>query len=288
MLLQQRSGSEGGKLRNRTPVLLLHGMGDASSNLGMASLCHSVRQHIPGTYVVCSSVADGTASFTSRMETQIDQLAAAVASDVQLQSGFHAIGLSQGGLVLRGYVERQLNPSVRRLITISSPHSGVGSCPKGMMWAYLCPLFELSPYNLPISFSDYWKDVASGEAAYLSSSRWLADVNNEKSNSSSTHTIEGIRGRRAGMIALERYVLVEALNDTFIVPRESTTHGFWAWGQKGVVVSMRESIGYREDQLGLRTLDLTGRLRILGYLGDHLQFNTSFWIKSILSQLEEE
>mmetsp|Transcript_31411 Transcript_31411/g.101554 ORF Transcript_31411/g.101554 Transcript_31411/m.101554 type:complete len:340 (-) Transcript_31411:290-1309(-) len=276
LLLAERDGGPA--------VVLLHGVGDSSTNQGMASLCDSVRQRIPGSYVVCASVAEGTASLTMSMEAQIDALAASLAADARLASGFHAIGLSQGGLVLRGYVERCVAPPVRRLITISTPHSGIGACPTGKLWAYLCPLFAWSPYGLPITFSDYWKDVAAGREAYLSSSRWLADVNNERRNQADDRRLAV---RRAGMLALERYVLVEAVNDSFVVPRQSTTHGYWAWGHKGVVVPMRQTPEYREDRLGLRSLDESGRLRMFGFQGDHLEFNASFWVGAVLAQLQD-
>jgi palmitoyl-protein thioesterase len=252
----------------------------------MASLCESVRQRISGVYVVCASVAEGTSSFTMSMQAQVDALAASLAADAQLAAGFDAIGLSQGGLVLRGYVERDIVPRIRRLITISTPHSGIGACPKGKMWAYLCPLFGWSPYSLPITFSDYWKDVAAGREAYLSSSRWLADVNNERHNRTQSDASR-MAGRRAGMLALDRYVLIEALNDTFLVPRQSATHGYWAWGHKGVVAPMRQTAEYREDRLALRSLDEAGRLRTLSFVGDHMQFNASFWLGAVLAQLQD-
>jgi len=144
------------------PVVVLHGVGDSSTNSGMTSLCDSVRRHAPGTFVVCSSVANGFQSFRLSLEQQIDALALSVSVEPRLAGGFHAIGLSQGGLVLRGYVERGDGPPIRRLITISTPHAGIGACPAGGAWAYVCPLFCFSPYNLPVSFSGYWKDVADG------------------------------------------------------------------------------------------------------------------------------
>jgi len=162
--------------------------------------------------------------------------------------------------------------------------------------------------------------------AYLSKSTWLADANNERdcnhkkmpisdvyderernhkpfseaermdhhnycnnnNNSNNTkNTNVDMARRRSGMLSLERYILIEALHDTFVVPRESTTHGYWAWDQKGVVVLLRESEGYRDDSLGLRTLDESGRLRTASFEGDHLEFNASFWAGSVLAQLED-
>ena len=52
----------------------------------------------------------------------------------------------------------------------------------------MCPLWKISPYTAPIAFSDYWKEVGD-EATYLSKSRWLADMNNEKETKNATYAV---------------------------------------------------------------------------------------------------
>ena len=101
-----------------TPVVFLHGMGDSSSNPGMQSMCRTASDMYPGLYVVCANIADGLASITTPIAEQVDELADLVKADARLANGFHAVGLSQGGLVLRGYVERHNDPPVRRLISV--------------------------------------------------------------------------------------------------------------------------------------------------------------------------
>lgn len=44
----------------------------------------------------------------------------------ELHSGFDAMGFSQGGQFLRGFVERCNRPPVRNLITWGSQHNGIG------------------------------------------------------------------------------------------------------------------------------------------------------------------
>ena len=75
-------------------------------------------------------------------------------------AGFHAVGLSQGGLVLRGYVETRNDPPVRRLISVCSPHAGIGSCPTNSLYKLVCPLWKLAPYTARLAFADYWKDAS--------------------------------------------------------------------------------------------------------------------------------
>ena len=47
----------------------------------------------------------------------------------ELHSGFDAMGFSQGGQFLRGFVERCNHPPVRNLITWGSQHNGIGLSP---------------------------------------------------------------------------------------------------------------------------------------------------------------
>ena len=86
-------------------------------------------------------------------------------------------------------------------------------------------------------------------------------------------------------MSLERYVLVEAVNDTTVAPPASESHGFYAWGTSETILPLRETEGYREDAIGLQTLDKTGRLQTLTYNGDHLQFSSDWWAKAVLPHL---
>jgi len=258
------------------PTVLLHGLGDASGHAGMSELCESVRAQYTGMYVVCSDVADGFASLTTHMQQQVSAFAAAVAADPHLRRGFNAVGLSQGALVLRAYVEQVNDPPVRRLVSVCGPQAGISQCPQPTQW--LCALFGRDPYDSAFAFSDYWKNAAD-KATYLARSRWLADVNNERDAQNTEY--------RQKMASLHRYVLVHALQDSVLVPRASATHGFWEWGHVGVEVQMRQTDGYRDDAIGLRSLDRSGRLFLHGYDGDHLRFNRSFWRHGVLQHLND-
>jgi len=88
------------------PVVFLHGMGDAGSNPGMQSLCKTASERYPGLYVVCADVTNGLASITTPLAEQVDEFASFVRADERLARGFHGVGISQGGLVLRGFIEQ--------------------------------------------------------------------------------------------------------------------------------------------------------------------------------------
>ena len=118
-----------GKFDDAVPVVFMHGMGDAGNNPGMQSLCATASDKYPGLYVVCANVANGLSSVTSSIAEQVEEFHSMVTADARLSKGFHAVGLSQGGLVLRGYVETKNDPPIRRFVSVCVPHGGVGSCP---------------------------------------------------------------------------------------------------------------------------------------------------------------
>lgn len=72
------------------------------------------------------------------MNQQIVQVAQQLADIPELSRGFDAIGFSQGGQFLRGYVERNNSPPVHNLITFGSQHMGVSDLPACNPWDILC------------------------------------------------------------------------------------------------------------------------------------------------------
>ena len=93
-------------------------------------------------------------------------------------------------------------------------------------------------------------------------------MNNERS--------EKNEGYKKQMVRLERYVLVEAVKDTIITPHASESHGFYKWGDEKTVVPLRETEGYREDHIGLKTLDHDGKLHAVNMKpGDLLLYESA-------------
>jgi palmitoyl-protein thioesterase len=130
----------------------MHGLGDSGTNPGMQSLCKTFSSTYPGMYAVCAAVSDGSDSFFQLLDTQVDEFAKLVQADPKLSKGFSAVGLSQGNLVIRGYVEKYNNPPVKTFVSICGPHSGVGACPT-LLGEIVCPLWKLAPYSAHLAFS---------------------------------------------------------------------------------------------------------------------------------------
>lgn len=254
------------------PVVLMHGLGDAGSNAGMQSLAQNISNTYPGLYAVAVDVSDTLDSFFNLMADQVDKFAAVVRADPNLAHGFNAVGLSQGGLIVRAYVQRYNNPPVFNLISICGPQDGVGTCPGGFP-SFICDIFELGPYTAQLSFAGYWKDVRN-QTEYLQESTFLADVNNERPQKNATYI--------QNLLSVNKYVAVMALNDTVVQPKESAQHGFWQWNEQGTVQTIFNTQAYNEDWIGLKTLNEQGKLVLDAFEGEHIRWPESFWVNNIL------
>lgn len=69
-------------------------------------------------------------SLTRHPFKQIDQVCREIRNDERFRNGYNGLGLSQGGLFMRGLVERCPYPPMKNLITLASPHQGVFSYPQ--------------------------------------------------------------------------------------------------------------------------------------------------------------
>jgi palmitoyl-protein thioesterase len=113
---------------------------------------------------------------------------------------------------------------------------------------------------------------------YLTQSTYLADLNNERSSKNPAY--------RARMMSLNRLVLVKASDDKTVQPPESSLFGYWAWGQPGTVVTMRQTEAYQQDWLGLKTLDSQNKIDTYTFQGGHIHWPKSFWKNTVLPYLD--
>ncbi len=98
-----------------------------------------------------------------------------------------AIGFSQGGQFLRGYVERCNKPPVRSLVTFGSQHNGISEFTECKPTDWLCRgAMGLLRGNVWGSYpqsgfvpAQYYRNPADYEK-YLEFSNFLADINNER------------------------------------------------------------------------------------------------------------
>nr|CAH8870700.1 unnamed protein product [Trichobilharzia regenti] len=260
------------------PVIIWHGMGDRGTGPGIQKLANLIKLYLPGTYVKCITTSDLVIedirdTYFMPINDQLDYVCRMLHEDKNFSNGLHMIGLSQGGLFVRALVQKCNLTNVGAVVSIGGPQQGIFGIPKctgeGLNQACLL-MNELLSYGAYTHFiqshvvqAQYWHDPLK-EDVYRQYSQFLADINQE-------NEINEIYRERIKNI--KRLVLVEFLNDTILIPKESELFGFYQGGTTSNVTKLEDSPLYTEDRLGLQTLDKRGDLHFLRKDGDHLKFD---------------
>jgi len=248
---------------NYRPVVLMHGLNAYATDLN--ETISWIENDFPGIYICNVEIGNGKAdSMFMEINKQVESFAKTVKADPKLQQGFNLIGHSQGGLIIRAYVERYNDPPVHNLISWVGPHAGVYGIPgfNALCPDADCPWFDFLFDKLlngtapkpwvqeSFSFAAYWKSP-NDYAAYLKDNIFLADINNERDVKNATY--------KKNMVSLNKFLMVYSTTDKVIVPDQSP----WFYFYNNTVtdlVPMRESAQYIGDWLGLQTLDHQGKI----------------------------
>jgi palmitoyl-protein thioesterase len=100
---------------------------------------------------------------------------------------------------------------------------------------------------------------------YLNVSSYLPYINNEKPHNKSAQYKERFS-------ALEELMLVKFNQDRVVYPK--TSEHFGEMDRQGRILDMTESQLYKEDWIGLRTLDQAGKVRTIEVDADHCIYGT--------------
>ena len=268
------------------PLVMLHDVGRSPASL--SRLADYLKMVAPGLRVVVPDLFTQRDTVQMHLEAQRQRLCQALTEMAPvwgLGGGFALLGVGQGGLLARMLVQRGCAgaPEVRTLVSLLAPQQGVvrppadrttWSGPQGVARLLEGELGD--PYAAKaqqrVAYAGYWHDPAQ-PARHRAASTLLAPLNGEAANASAATAAGAARLR-----ALEAFVLVGSSRDEYIVPWQSSFFGFYADGEAGTpdanVVLLRDSRGYQEDRLGLRTLDERGALPVLDCRCLHYDFET--------------
>lgn len=243
---------------NVPPVVIMHGI------IGSAEKVRDVEEWIlealPGTYVKRMEIGNGPIdSIFMHMDKQVETFCENIYADENLKEGFNLIGFSQGGLVSRGYIERCNKYPVINFLSWASPQGGQFGGLENFVPPWISVLLNAVPYGPNVqgnfSLAQYWRDPYN-LADYLKNSQFLADINNERLVKNKTYA-DNIK-------SLKSMMLLYSPVDGVISPPESGWFGqFKAWtgpGKNGVIIPLQDQLQYKEDWIGLRTLDERGAL----------------------------
>ncbi|TGZ75122.1 hypothetical protein CRM22_000559 [Opisthorchis felineus] len=282
------------------PVIIWHGMGDHAKGGGIRQLGEVVQQMIPGTKVKCIATSQSDAediedSYFKPIDVQITQVCNELLSDPVFRDGVHMIGLSQGGLFVRALAQRCPFKTIGAVVSIGGPQMGVFGVPKcrdigPVHWCFV--MDKLLSYGAYSSFvqqhlvqAQYWHDPLK-EETYREKCQFLPDINQERVSVNTTGFAEISQlvnsTYRDNLLKVKHLVLVRFADDTVLKPKESEWFGYFDDMNLDKLHSLKETEMYKQDWLGLKRLDETGRLHFIEIKGDHLQFKLS-WFKEMVA-----
>ena len=240
------------------PILVLHGL--ESSSREMEPLCEWLENTFDATvYNMELGNGEKTSLYTS-LNDQLYELCSSIYDIKELNQGFDFIGISQGGLLARGYVERCNSYPVRNLITFVSPHGGVfwpNTKNSGLMYNDF--------FQNHLSVASYWRNPMMLNT-YLTCS-FLALLNNEK-----WCDLESPNHRR-NIRNLSNFVMIWSPEDKVLDPPESGKFSFF--DEDFNVIPLEDTELYKNDALGLKFLNFMDRLHIYETNCSHVEHRNS-------------
>ena len=274
-----------GEMWSPMPVVLWHGLGDSAYSEYMNHAKEELETMYPGIYVHIialkeTETEDRSATLFGNVNEQLEAVHEQLRAIPELRHGFDAIGFSQGGQFLRGYVERFNTPAVRNLITFGSQHMGITDLPICGPDDKLCKTvhraLQSNVYSdlvqSTIVIAQYFRDTRSVEQfeQYKQHNTFLYDINNEG-------PLKNVQYKR-NLASLNKFVMVRFNQDETVVPSESAWFRAYEdpdkhrWNQT-TPVPLRESEIYLNDWLGLAQLDRRGALEFHTCDGIHMHIS---------------
>ena len=245
------------------PVFLIHGIGGKSSDL--LDLKYSLESQ--GVIVYNLEIGNGGLdSVFWNMNKQCSEFAYNVDKVAGPYNKINILGISQGGLIGRCYVEKysHLIKPVHSLITYGTPHMGIY-----LNW-------------IDLGVLDYWKNPLKYQN-YLETNDFLKYINNDVD-----HTMKDLY--RHNMENLSYFLIVWSNIDTVVYPLESTKFEYYNITDainhnKWSIVPLIKSSIYSDNTIGLKTLDTRGKLLVKQYNCLHEEFKSpSCFLKKMSNQ----
>ena len=223
------------------PVVMLHGLDGDAENMG--ELKNWFETNLSKT-VYNIELGDGKKySVYTPIEEQLKLLDETLNNISDLIYGFDFVGMSQGGLLARAYVQLYSTLPVYNLISLVSPQGGVYIRDVGFINYYS------NHMQNGLSFTNYWRDPIK-YVEYLASRNTLSKLNCESE-------CDAMMKQR--LLKLENFIMVYSPNDDVLSPPESGKFSmFKAFDKDQSVQDVSETKIYQ--RLGLDILNSQGKL----------------------------
>lgn len=243
--------SENVTIEENYPTVLMHGVLANKDNLNELKEMLEMNFNIK-VYNLELGNGDQYSLYTP-MKTQLSDLCNLIYSMDELKNGFNFIGMSQGGLLARGYVEYCNLYRVNNLITLVSPNAGV-FYKNNIFNNIFNNIYEPNKQE-ELSIADYWRDPYRYEL-YKTNSTYLAELNAE--TNTETNTENSIKTR---LDVVNNFAMIWSTQDEVIEPPESAKFSmYFVDNDELKLFDLTDTKLYKEDFLGLKTMNEQNRL----------------------------
>eukprot|EP00210_Caulerpa_lentillifera_P003150 g3010.t1 len=271
------------------PIVLWHGMGDTCCGKRSVGRIKTFIEENYGIFVYSIGFGieaqDFAAGYLGSVNDQVTTVCKKLKSIKQLYHGYNAIGFSQGGQFLRAVAQRcnHEEPKMRTLVTLGAQHQGVMGYPgcdvmKDM--SILCRIVQRairigvyrSPFESTIIQAQYYKDPFQ-YAEYLKHSKFLKDINCDGHVKNDLY--------KQNLISLKKLVMVRFQDDEMVIPRDSAWFSFYNGTD---LIPLKEQDTYKEDWIGLKTMDEKGKLIFITCPTEHMAFSMDWFVNNIMNK----
>ncbi|BFI40347.1 palmitoyl-protein thioesterase [Marchantia polymorpha subsp. ruderalis] len=267
------------------PFIVLHGIGDACRNEGL-SMFTQLLMDMTGLPGYCIEIGNGVSdSFFMRLDKQADIVCEQVKSIKSLQDGYNMVGLSQGNVIGRAVIEFCDDaPPVNNFVSLGGPHAGIAAVPLCKILV-LCKLVDAvirigvySSYVQNNFAPTGYVKIPTDMEGYYQGCLFLPRLNNELPESRN-HTYKN------RFSSLNYLALIKFEQDAVLYPADTAWFGFYAPNDFSKVLPAEETDLYKEDWIGLKTLDRAGKVAYLALPGGHLSITEADMLEMVVPYL---
>jgi palmitoyl-protein thioesterase len=230
------------------PTFLIHGIASDTNELS------DLNDYLTSNNITTYNIEIGNGKVDSLfmdMNKQCDIFSLQV-NDIIIKNKYkkvNIIGISQGGLTARCFIEKYSNNNINTLMTIGTPHMGIYD------------------KNTNINSLQYWKNPFYYNN-YLNNNKYLRFINNE-------NTINNIY--KNNLININNFIVIWSSIDKVIKPLESSKFEFYNITlanneNKLSIIPLKYSEIYNKDYIGLKILG--NKLQLQKYDCEHDKFKT--------------